>query len=181
MKSTTVTDTTRGDFNRTFSRGDGSELIESREAERGGEGGGREGGLKINAITARGMTSVTSVNPVESRVEIARREIDWRTQRIRYRDVSKGKLASAGGFSFSFFFFSPRWVAALTSHCEFAVELGVHLFVSLVAPHFIHSLPHHRHGHHEALDGEKNESITWSKPEVNVQLVEIDHKLQFQD
>lgn len=43
------------------------------------------------------MTSVTSVNPVESCVEIARREIDWRAQRIRYRDVSKGELKSAGG------------------------------------------------------------------------------------
>lgn len=84
-------------------------------------------------------------------MEIARREIDWRARRIRYRDVSKGELASAGG------------LAALTSHRELAVELGVHLFVSLVAPHFVHGLPHHRHGHHEALSGnigEQSQPIT---------------------
>lgn len=49
------------------------------------------------------MTSVTSVNPVESRVEIARREIDWRAWRIRYRDVSKGELESAGGLALFFY------------------------------------------------------------------------------
>lgn len=97
------------------------------------------------------MTSVTSVNPVESCVESARREIDWRTRRIRYHDVSKGELASAGG------------LAALTSHRELAVQLGVHLFVPLVAPHLVHGLPHHSHGHYEALSGnvrEQSQSIT---------------------
>lgn len=51
------------------------------------------------------MTSVTSVNPVESRVEIARREIDWRAWRIRYRDVSKGEQESAGGLGFIYLSF----------------------------------------------------------------------------
>lgn len=39
----------------------------------------------------------------------------------------------------------------LTSHCQLAVELRVHLFVPLVPPHFVHGLPHHRDGEHEAL------------------------------
>lgn len=43
---------------------------------------------------------------------------------------------------------------ALTSDRELAVELRVHLFVPLVAPHLVHGLPHHRHGHHEALSGD---------------------------
>lgn len=119
------------------------------------------GGGEINAITARGMTSVTSVNPVESCVEIARREIDWRARRIRYRDVSKGELESAGGLALFIYLFiyllAGRGAGELTSHRELAVELGVHLFVSLVAPHFVHGLPHHRHGHHEALSGDIGE------------------------
>lgn len=113
---------------------------------------------KINAITARGMTSVTSVNPVESRVEIARREIDWHDCRIRYRDVSKGELESVGSLaSFIYPLGGEGGKGGLTSHRELAVELGVHLFVSLVAPHFIHGLSHHRHGQDEALSSNVGE------------------------
>lgn len=87
-------------------------------------------------------------------MEIARQEIDWRAQRIRYRDVSKGELKSAGDLGlFIHLLAGGSGGGRLTSHRELAVELGVHLFVSLVAPYFVHGLPHHRHGHHEALSG----------------------------
>lgn len=42
---------------------------------------------------------------MESCVEIARREIDWRARRIRYRDVSKGEQESAGGLGLFIYLF----------------------------------------------------------------------------
>lgn len=42
-------------------------------------------------------------------------------------------------------------VSSLTSHCELAVQLRVHLFVPLVASHFIHSFPHHCNSQHKTL------------------------------
>lgn len=38
-----------------------------------------------------------------------------------------------------------------TSHGELAVQLGVHLFVPLVAPHLVHSLSHHRNRQNKTL------------------------------
>lgn len=87
---------------------------------------------KINAITVR-MASVTSVDRVQSNLLIARLG-----EKLTIHENAIIIMPAVG----------EEWikypiVISLTSHCELAVELRVHFFVSLVAAYFINSLSHH--------------------------------------
>lgn len=52
----------------------------------------------------------------------------------------------------------------LTSYCQLAVHLRVHVFVPLTAPHFVNRLPHHGNGQHKTLGAKKKKKQDFRSP-----------------